>query len=381
MLIDPPFRNLRQTSHKSSPPKSCSAVITKPPEIIAIFHIPTELPHLPSVFAIFDSHPRSAKGATGASIIFFPSLQSASSYLSELFAVDPKLLSSSGLHWQAQLLAQYAAHVFVARTVYGEKPELRATYHANMEVLEMRMRLNEAEGKIRSLTVEKTGLEAEILRLKTLAARPRSPQSVGNPSSMNAVTNGRSSFSPNRVSSSAVPSSSRLKLDPGKAVDKQKEARPSSPKIAQSITDGKRPQHADLEFATRLQHEELADEHNQMIALQLQKQLEAENRALEEQHQELQKFTQVVFECPICFDKHPQDDITRIDGCGHNLCRGCAKGYLTAKLTEHRFPIICPLCHVHNNTKSPGREISPEVLLHHIIDLFISIYRHQRVLS
>jgi hypothetical protein len=51
-----------------------------------------------------------------------------------------------------------------------------------------------------------------------------------------------------------------------------------------------------------------------------------------------------LFECGICMEEMPDDSIARPDPCGHAFCRECLRGHVTARLDEHRFPILCPTC-------------------------------------
>ena len=50
------------------------------------------------------------------------------------------------------------------------------------------------------------------------------------------------------------------------------------------------------------------------------------------------------FECGICMEEMPDDSIARPDPCGHDFCRDCLRGHVTARIDEHRFPILCPTC-------------------------------------
>jgi len=43
-------------------------------------------------------------------------------------------------------------------------------------------------------------------------------------------------------------------------------------------------------------------------------------------------------------DEYPLDDVTRVDGCEHQFCRGCFKAYLASRLSDGAFPILCPTC-------------------------------------
>jgi hypothetical protein len=43
-------------------------------------------------------------------------------------------------------------------------------------------------------------------------------------------------------------------------------------------------------------------------------------------------------------DDTPEDSIARPEPCGHPFCRDCLRGHVSARLEEHRFPILCPTC-------------------------------------
>lgn len=50
------------------------------------------------------------------------------------------------------------------------------------------------------------------------------------------------------------------------------------------------------------------------------------------------------FQCGICFDDHREENAAVVDGCGHKLCRPCMKTFLSAKIKDRRFPVLCPIC-------------------------------------
>lgn len=78
-------------------------------------------------------------------------------------------------------------------------------------------------------------------------------------------------------------------------------------------------------FATRIQLEWLdeAERHDESLDLALQEhqRFEEEDKRLREQLHELQKITQVTFDCGVCMDTLPEDVVARIEGCGHCFCR------------------------------------------------------------
>jgi hypothetical protein len=63
---------------------------------------------------------------------------------------------------------------------------------------------------------------------------------------------------------------------------------------------------------------------------------------------------QEVFDCVMCMETNPMDDVAIVDGCRHRFCRDCLRQYLTTKLSEANFPIPCPTCSANNDRASPG---------------------------
>ena len=51
-----------------------------------------------------------------------------------------------------------------------------------------------------------------------------------------------------------------------------------------------------------------------------------------------------VFRCGVCLEERSEVDITRINNCGHNFCRDCIRSYVTSKIKEQRYPVLCPTC-------------------------------------
>ena len=79
----------------------------------------------------------------------------------------------------------------------------------------------------------------------------------------------------------------------------------------------------------------------------------AENDELAAQMHYLLTAEQEVFECGICFETLPIDDIARIDGCRHQFCRDCLRSYVSSKIEDRKFPISCPDCSVRTNNDTP----------------------------
>jgi len=49
-------------------------------------------------------------------------------------------------------------------------------------------------------------------------------------------------------------------------------------------------------------------------------------------------------ECLICTDRHWQENMLSVEGCGHTMCKACFQEYLKVKLGEKIWPILCPIC-------------------------------------
>jgi hypothetical protein len=74
------------------------------------------------------------------------------------------------------------------------------------------------------------------------------------------------------------------------------------------------------------------------------------------------------FECPICSDKCTNEDISRVDTCGHGICRACMRNYVTAEIEKRRWPIICPLCRAQpQRSLAPGGTIISSIRLNGIL--------------
>ncbi|KAG8874554.1 hypothetical protein FRB98_008354, partial [Tulasnella sp. 332] len=166
-------RILRLLQGVGSPATSSAAIITKPPEILAVFAIATHQPppDPPQVFIVFDSHSRPDHHPTGAAFSFFGTLETAAAYLSDLLSVDPDLLNDPRMQWQAQLMSQYSAHFFVARSAPeqlfpGEEKLPDPLYEANISVLELKSSLNETKASVTDLETRNLEVESENIRLK-----------------------------------------------------------------------------------------------------------------------------------------------------------------------------------------------------------------------
>jgi len=141
------------------------AIITRPPEIVALFNIPTGDPLRPSVQILFDSHPRPHLHPGGAAFIFFLNEEGPIKYLSALFQTDRALVESRT--WDASLLGQYTAHVLTRKRSTQFETE-RVSYQANIRLLEEQANLRAAIAREAAL-----GAEVSSLRRQTALQQQR----------------------------------------------------------------------------------------------------------------------------------------------------------------------------------------------------------------
>ncbi|KAF8490479.1 hypothetical protein JB92DRAFT_3243549 [Gautieria morchelliformis] len=322
------LRRLEKTSREKA--RSAAVVITRPPEIFTVFHVHTHTRRRPSIFAIFDSHPRPSKGVNGASFCLFPTLAATSDYITGLLQIDPSLLSG-GLQWEAQLLNHYSGHIFLASNSYNsDVDDVRSMYDANMDILELKSRLSDLEGRNKGLTSENSALLERVAQLEDASVSSLWEKEIGG----------------SRGSSSPVPGPSNhrqaLKLGTSSSNDV-----PNN--IYRQISSDSKGHlgHGKAKSKSPLHHKECGEEADWEVAWRAQEEFDREHNALSSE-------MALLFKCPVCFETYPEDFVAQIDSCRHKLCRRCMKEFTTSKLEEHRYPIICPICQTGQNVKEPG---------------------------
>lgn len=135
------------------------AIITRPPEIVALFNIPSGNPERPFIKILFDSHPRPHLHPRGAAFIFFLNEEGPIKYLSSLFRTDRALVESRT--WDASLLGQYTAHVLSLKSPTPAEID-RAIYQANICLLEEQANLRASLAKETALSAEVSSLERQV---------------------------------------------------------------------------------------------------------------------------------------------------------------------------------------------------------------------------
>lgn len=271
--------------------------------------------------------------------------------MSELLQYDPHLLADPALQWQAQLLAHYSAHMFVAkdfpagRGAFSSDIE-QSLVDASLDVLRLKAEISELHEKNRGLESDMKDLTAENTRLgsriedledgnrdlnrKLLAsaaqARLDASSSTRKPTSM--TSRAGPSFAPTGPRSSMWPSQQL----PSASVQLNGVTSAHAPPNGPTTSKGKLVCRFEDEmdednelFATRIQlewQEEAEFTSNSMVlALQEQERYEEEDRQLRAQLQQLQEFGQETFDCGVCMDTLPEDVVAQIELCGHKFCR------------------------------------------------------------
>ena len=311
------------------------------------------------VFVIFDSHPRPDLHPRGAAFIFNSSVQSTASYLSELLGYDRALLADRNIQWQAQLLGNFSGHIFIARNVPNLQDEpdywLGATIEASLEGLARTAENAELKLRNTELADENTRLRGVVSRLERDArvqsvwqqakqsyptAHPHGSRPQKREGMLTTLLqSGSSAFAAARsyASGSGTAGPSRQITRPSCHVEQKAdhsiEKEPANGGDSVDVSN-------DLAFA--LQQQQLYDE---------------ESHALERERKILSMH--YTFKCNICLEDQPQEDVAQVDGCGHLFCRDCIRGYISSQLSDHLYPIMCPLCSTEKSKKQPSGRFSP----------------------
>lgn len=360
---------------------SAVVVITRPPEIIACLKLRLSTRN---VFIIFDSHPRPSY-PNGAGAIASTSVEGTARRLTELLpSVD---LQDGILQWQAQLLSNCSGHVFVPHTLDSSTAALwQSVLESSLAQLSMQAEISDLRSQNDFQVSEQKRLEAELKEVEERCQRQeRSIQELR--SSRNNAYSHHHAPNPQLHSSSSSTSRPISSNNPFTILGRHTTTSHStSSRSAGSAHDPRRSSPPlfdwDGSFASRMQDEfdsedralttERADlsryatshttsprsvgPHDTRggssahrddpfsFAKRLQSQFDNEDRELSAQRIKLSQTIQPVFECGVCMEEMPEDSVARPDPCRHSFCRECMRGYVSARLEEHRFPILCPTC-------------------------------------
>ena len=396
---------------------SAVMIITRPPEIIACLKFAK--PNAKSrssaldnpVFVIFDSHPRPSH-PQGAGLSFSTSIENTARTLSDILpTMDESMFDSPDFQWQAQLLSNCSAHVFVAR--HRRKDHEAAMVRSSLAILDLRAQISELRRENRKLDSDKIELESEASRLRASIRQEQAKlkQETFGLTSFASRTLGRSFglishavAGPSGASNTHTRSIDTSSTIPVKRASPVSHSVPSATGATSIFADNPPPvpsqmpsSYEEFDFedgsdintddpwirSTRLalqlqnefDHEErrLRREHAHLVrqarkefdaedrrlhqdharlARQLQNKFDVEDQQLRQEQEQLAHFIQATFQCNICLDELPEDDVAKIDGCIHMMCRTCLREFVSSKIQEHRYPIFCPVCTAETDKKA-----------------------------
>ena len=282
---------------------SVAVIITRLPDIITCLQV-TDANSGQNAYVIFDPHPRPLH-PDGAGLIFSSSLDNAANILGGILHVHKDRMSSSNLQWGEQLRTNCSGYFFVAKSWrrYTGKSVLKSS----LTVLALRSAIKELQQQNDALSF-RNGKHDEVATLEDASNQEtlKATRATAVLSRQEHTQGRRDYYQLNAVAGpSQLPLHDRVpQYNGAQGVNPP----PLPPRKLRNAFDAK----------------------------------DAVPRYQEASH--LRKR----FDCGICLEKCPEDDAARVDGCGHTMCRSCMKGFITAKIAEHRFPILCPICTVDN---------------------------------
>lgn len=357
--------------------KSAVMIITRPPEIIACFKFVNSNagPHSSTpdnpLFVIFDSHPRPSH-PRGAGLSFSTSIENTARTLSDILpSMDEGIFDSSDFQWQAQLLANCSAHIYVTR--HQRNDYEKAVVQSSLAILSLRAQISELKRANKELaSSDNKRLESEGDRLRTCIRQEQMKAKYE--ASSSAASAKRGSVLSFGLISNAVAGPSRRSGAYNRSTDipstaPVKRSGPARPSTASDIAGAQSifannpppvpskvpPTYEDLDFydMSNKNSDDLWIQ-TTLVARELQDEFDSEDRRLRREHAELSRSIQSTFQCIICMDELPEDDVAKIDECVHMICRSCLRGYISSKIQEHRYPILCPMCTIVKDNKEPG---------------------------
>ncbi|KAJ6567087.1 hypothetical protein B0H19DRAFT_718467 [Mycena capillaripes] len=389
---EPSFDRFREAllDLRNIPSDYAAVLITRPPEIITCFKLPIDsLAGKQNVFIIFDPHPRPAH-PDGAGFIVNTSLNETASHLENLLAVDSRLLADRSLQWETQLLAHFSGHFFVTKSGVENTME-EAVLESSLLVLSLQAQVSDLRNS--SSLRDRHALEMDLEELKDKyrsvkrrldsnlrscaqciqrnSSSPKSTENYHEPhpvSGPSKLPTSPPSSPPNLntlgyySSPAHIPRSrpnldsldhlvaTQLQMGIGMDIDS---GRSSSVQVVHS-----KPRDVamdDYMIAAQLQIEWDQTQHDDDLrARAQQREFEEEDAWLIAERGALQRDVELGFECGVCFDKYPEDYVSRIAECAHAFCRDCMKGYVVSKLKAKLYPIFCPVCVTDTTRIEPG---------------------------
>ncbi|KAI6126545.1 hypothetical protein F5141DRAFT_1081609 [Pisolithus sp. B1] len=302
--------------------KSSVALITvRPPVCMACLKI---FDSEGDVFVVFS--PRPAPGQNGLSVTFCKSIELTAHRLCNIIPVmDRGGAARSNLNWQARLLSNCTSYIFVPRPsddVDGALEE--SVVYSSLSLLTMQAAHADLQRQKQALAKRNQDLERRVEDLHRRLQEEKDD-------------NVRRHIEPRP----SLRTTNRLTW-----LSDQVEAHPSSAQQEDS-EDSENSDSDDISIPPD-------DDPNLKLVVELQRAFDDENRELTTQRDALLKTAQRHYHCGICLDDFPEDDVVHIDRCEHKICRDCARGHVSAKINEHRFPVLCPVCTADPRNRNPG---------------------------
>ncbi|KAI6108640.1 hypothetical protein EDD17DRAFT_1874323 [Pisolithus thermaeus] len=297
---------------------SVASITVRPPVCMACLKI---FDSQGDVFVVFSPHP--LPGQPGLSVTFCKSVEVIARRLRNFMPImDRGGTLGENLNWQARLLSNCTSYIFVPRPsddVDGALEE--SIMYSSLSLLTMQTAYADLQRQRQSLVKRNQDLEKKVEDLQ----RRLQEEKDGNV---------RRHIEP-RPALRTVNQFTR-QFDHGK----------DHPSLAQR-TDSKDSGSDDLAIPPD-------DDPNLKLVSELKRTFDDENRQLTMQRDVLLKTAQRHYHCGICLDDFPEDDVVYIDTCKHKICRDCARGHVSAKINERRFPVLCPVCTADPRNRNPG---------------------------
>ncbi|KAI5983090.1 hypothetical protein EDD15DRAFT_1913835 [Pisolithus albus] len=310
----------QEALHEMLSIKSSAALVTvRPPVCLACLKI---FDSEGDVFVLFS--PRPLPGQNGLSVTFCKSVELIARRLCNVMPImDRGGVAGSSLTWQARLLSNCTSYIFVPRSpsddIDGALEE--CILYSSLSLLAMQAEHADLQRQKQALVKRSQDLETKVEDLRR----------------------GLQEEKKNNVSRHIEPCPALRSVNRYSWLSDHDKHRPSSAQQQDSEDSDSD------DFAIPPD-----DDPNLKLVHELQRAFDDENLELTAQRDALLKTAQRHYHCGICLDDFPEDDVVHIDTCKHKICRDCARGHVSAKINERRFPVFCPVCTADSRNRNPG---------------------------
>ncbi|KIM50415.1 hypothetical protein SCLCIDRAFT_1225360, partial [Scleroderma citrinum Foug A] len=269
------------------------------------------------VFVLFDTRPP-PDHPDGVAMTFSRSIEQTVHRLCILMPSVTPGGQNSNLHWQSRLLSNCISYVFVPRSADGGDSE-GPLLHSSLVLLTLQAERSELKRNHTHLLSRNQTLERRMTELQRTLQEEKE-----------------------KASQRRIEQQSRVA------------PRPSNRDVFRPSTRIHHPQSSTKRTDLGVTFPPEDSDPNLILALELQRSFDLEDRELTAQRGALLKTAQRQYHCSVCLDDFPEDDVVRIDGCGHEICRDCVRGHVCSKIDEHRFPVLCPVCTADRGNRNPS---------------------------